>query len=198
MEKIKILVLSDYAFVKGGAEKVSIVSAIGLAERGHEVVFFSAVGPVDKSLSDSKIKEIICLGQYDILYNPNKLKAMILGINNVAANKKLKELLVRWKPDLVHIHGVSKALSWSVFNIIYSYRIPIVYTLHDYGLVCANLGIYNFKIEEVCRYYQPGFGLKCFLSNCDKRNYFQKLWRWSRYKWTIIFYRIDKTVNGYI
>jgi glycosyltransferase involved in cell wall biosynthesis len=198
MDKIKILVLSDYAFVKGGAEKVSIISAIGLASRGHEVVFFSAVGPVDKSLKDSKIKEIICLGQYDILDNPNKLQAMISGINNNAANKNLKKLFERWKPDIVHIHGVSKALSWSVFNTIYSYKVPIIYTLHDYGLVCPNLGIYNFRREEVCRYYQPGYGLKCLLTNCDKRNYFQKLWRWFRYKWTISFYKIDKKVSGYI
>jgi len=123
---------------------------------------------------------------------------MISGINNWAANKKLKELFARWKPDIAHIHGVSKALSWSVINIIHAYKIPIVYTLHDYGLVCPNLGIYNFKKEEVCRYYQPGYGLKCFLTNCDKRNYFQKLWRWFRNKYTINFYKIDSKVSGYI
>jgi glycosyltransferase involved in cell wall biosynthesis len=140
MKKLKILILSDYAFAKGGAEKVAITSSTGLAGKGHEVVFFSAVGPVDDELLKTDLKELICLNQKDILDNPNRLNAVLSGIYNWKAIRRLKRLFSRWIPDIAHIHGVSKALSWAPINLINYYKIPIVYTLHDYGLICPNLG----------------------------------------------------------
>ena len=56
---MKILVFNDYAYVEGGAGKVAIESAKKLAERGHEVIFFSAVGPISKELSESKIAMLL-------------------------------------------------------------------------------------------------------------------------------------------
>ncbi len=198
MKQLKILILSDYAFTKGGAEKVAITSSIGLVRRGHEVVFFSGVGPVCEELKKASFKDIICLNQKDILDNPNKLNAALSGIYNRQAVNRLKKLLSEWIPDIVHIHGVSKSLSWSPVNVIYSYNIPIVYTLHDYGLVCPNLGIYNFKTDKNCEYYKPGYILNCLLTDCDKRNYVQKLWRWFRFFITRYFFKINKKINTYI
>ena len=165
MKKLKILVLSDYAFTKGGAEKVAILSACGLVDRGNEVVFFSAVGPIDKDLKNKQFKEIICLNQKDILDEPNKLKSVFFGTYNFNAVRNLKQLFSRWQPDIVHLHGLSKALSWAVINTVFSYKIPIVYTLHDYGLVCPNLGIYDFRRAKVCQYYKRGYGFKCLVTN---------------------------------
>lgn len=198
MKKLKILVLSDYAFTKGGAEKVAILSACGLVDRGNEVVFFSAVGPIDKDLKNKQFKEIICLNQKDILDEPNKLKSVFFGTYNFNAVRNLKQLFSRWQPDIVHLHGLSKALSWAVINTVFSYKIPIVYTLHDYGLVCPNLGIYDFRRAKVCQYYKRGYGFKCLVTNCDKRNYIQKLWRWQRFFISRHIFKINKKISGYI
>jgi len=198
MEKLKILILSDYAFVKGGAERVAISSAAGLSEKGNEVIFFSAVGPVSQELKESKITKIICLFQDDILDNKNKFQSAIFGIKNKKAVTALKDLLKLWVPDIVHMHGVSKALSWAPVNLFYSLKIPVVYTLHDYGLLCPNLGIYDYRKEKACNYYKKGYGLKCLFTNCDKRSYQQKLWRWSRYFITRNFFKVLKKVSGFI
>jgi len=198
MKKLKVLILSDYAFTKGGAERVAISSTIGLSQKGHEVVFFSAVGPINDELIEAGLKKVICLNQKDILDSPNKFIAMLSGIYNWRAVRELKKLLSCWIPDIVHVHGVSKALSWAPINIIYPYNIPIVYTLHDYGLVCPNLGIYNFKTEKVCEYYKPGYKLKCLVVNCDKRSYTQKLWRWIRFFIVRNIFKINKKVSGYV
>jgi glycosyltransferase involved in cell wall biosynthesis len=198
MEKLKILILSDYAYIKGGAEKVAIITATGFAEKGYEVKYFSAVGPVCKQLKDSKVKEVICLGQKDILDNPNKIQAMFSGIYNREAAKRLKMLFKSWIPDIVHIHSLSKALSWAVINVIHSYNIPIIYTLHDYGLICPNMGIYNFKAGKNCDLYKPNNRFKCLVTNCDKRNYAQKLWRWTRFIINIYIFRVVKKIDGFI
>jgi len=198
MKKLKVLILSDYAFVKGGAEQVAIASAVGLARNNHEVVFFSAVGTVSEELKSCNLKEIICLNQRDILDNPSKLKAMISGIYNFEAIKELKSLLSRWKPDIIHMHGLSKALSWAPILAARSFKIPVVYTIHDYGLFCPNLGIYNFKTQKVCDYYKKGYSIKCMMTNCDKRSYGQKFWRWLRYRITKKIIKFDKKVSAFI
>lgn len=198
MTHLRILVFSDYAYVEGGAERVAISSAIGLSQKGHEVVFFSAVGPIDYELQEAGLKEVICLNQKDILDNPNKFIAMISGIYNWRAVRRLKKLFSYWVPDIAHIHGVSKALSWALINLIYSYKIPIIYTLHDYGLICPNLGIYDFRAETVCEHYKPGHKFKCLIVNCDKRSYTQKLWRWIRFFIVRNIFKINKKVSGYI
>ncbi len=198
MKKLKILILSDYAYAKGGAEKVAITTATGFAEKGHEVKYFSAVGPACKQLMNSKIREVICLGQKDILDNPNKINALLSGIYNWKAVKRLKILFKAWVPDIVHIHSLSKALSWAVINIIHSYNIPIIYTLHDYGLVCPNMGLYNFKAGKNCDLYKPNDRFKCLMTNCDKRNYAQKLWRWVRFMINIYVFKVAKKIDGFI
>ena len=198
MKNLKILILSDYGFVKGGAEQVAIASAVGLARKNHEVIFFSAVGPVSEELKSANLREIICLNQNDILDNPSRIKAMISGIYNFGAVKELKRLLSRWKPDIIHMHGLSKALSWGPIITAESFKIPVVYTIHDYGLFCPNLGIYNFKTQKACDYYKKGYLIKCMMTNCDKRSYGQKFWRWLRYRITKKIIKFDKKVSAFI
>ncbi len=197
MKKLKILILSDYGFAKGGAEQVAIASSLGLSKK-HEVVFFCAVGPVSRQLEESRVSRIICLGQEDILDSKNKIKAMAAGIYNVRAVRELNKLVSRWEPDIVHMHGLSKALSWAPVSVFYSNNIPVVYTIHDYGLFCPNLGIYNYRQQASCDYYRKGFFFKCLATNCDKRNYAQKLWRWARYNITKRLIRFDKKVSAFI
>ena len=198
MNLLKILVFNDYAYVEGGAGKVAIESAKKLAEKGHEVIFFSAVGPICQELLESQIKKIICLGQSDLLNSSNKLGSIISGINNSQAVKKFKELLSEWKPDIAHFHGVSKALSWIPISTANSYNIPTVYTLHDFGLLCPNMALYDFKAEEQCFLYENGKAFKCLLTNCDKRSYPQKLWRYFRFHFTKDILKIYKKIDGFI
>ena len=198
MNHLKIIIFNDYAYVEGGAGKVAIESAKRLAEKGHEVIFFSAVGPISKELLESKIKKIICLDQRDLLNSSNKLGSIISGINNSQAAKKFKELLSEWKPDITHFHGVSKALSWIPISMANSYNIPTVYTLHDFGLLCPNMALYNFKTGKQCFLYEDRKALKCLLTNCDKRNYPQKLWRYFRFHFTKDVLKIYKKIDGFI
>ena len=198
MKKLKVLVLNDYAFVEGGAGRVAIESSIKLAGENNDVVFFSAVGPISDELKEAPFRRIICLNQKDILSNPNKVDVFIKGIHNYYANRELKNLFNEWKPDIVHIHGVSKALSWATIKTIRSFNIPIVYTLHDFGLLCPNMGIYNYREDIPCDHYKKGHGFRCLITNCDKRSYSQKLWRWIRFIYTLRILKIKSKISGYI
>lgn len=195
---MKILVFNDYAYIEGGAGKIAIESAKKLAEKGNEVIFFSAVGPISKELSESSIKETICLGQKDLINSSNKLSSMISGIYNFSAVKRLKMLLSEWKPDIAHFHGVSKALTWALINVVNSYEIPSICTLHDFGLLCPNMGLYNFRAGKPCYLYEKDKAIKCLFTSCDKRSYSEKLWRYFRFYYTKNILKINNKINGYI
>ena len=198
MKKIKVLVLNDYAYIEGGAGRIAIDSSVRLVRDNNDIVFFSAVGPVCDELKEAPFRKIICLNQKDILSNPNKVDAMIKGIYNYSAIRELKKLFNEWKPDIVHIHGVSKALSWATIKTIKSFNIPVVYTLHDFGLICPNMAIYDYRKDMLCNYYKKGNGVKCLIANCDKRNYSQKLWRWIRFLYNTRMLKIKNKIDGYI
>ena len=198
MKKIKVLVLNDYAYIEGGAGRIAIDSSVRLVRDNNDIVFFSAVGPVCDELKEAPFRKIICLNQKDILSNPNKIDAMIKGIYNYSAIRELEKLFNEWKPDIVHIHGVSKALSWAIIKTIKSFNIPVLYTLHDFGLICPNMAIYDYRKDRLCDYYKKRNGVKCLITNCDKRNYFQKLWRWIRFFYITRMLKIKNKIDGYI
>lgn len=176
---MKIIIVNDFGYVNGGASQVAINSAIGLSKRGYKVIFFSAVGPTDNRLSYSDNIEVINLGEKDILNNA-RAKAVFSGIWNLNAAKKMKELLQNEDKDstVVHLHSYTKALSGSIIQVIKKYGFRLIYHLHDYGLVCPNLGLYNYQKEQICNLEPMSF--KCMCTNCDSRSYNHKLWRLGR------------------
>lgn len=173
---MNIVIVNDSASITGGAEKVAIFSAIGLANRGVHVTFFSAISPIDRSLQEAGV-DVICLNQKDILNEPNRLKAVKQGWWNIKAEKEFDKLLQNYSPrdTIIHFHSWTKALSSSLFSVTAKYHFSVVITSHEYFTVCPNGGFFNYKKAYICE-LKP-MSLHCALCNCDVRNYPQKVWR---------------------
>lgn len=197
MQAQNIIIVNDFAFINGGAAKVSIVSAVELANKGFNVIFFCAVGPVCEELRNSKVK-VICLNQTDILNNKNRLSAFVQGIWNSKAEKEMKRLLLKYDNTntIVHIHGFIKALTSSVIKVALEKQFKLVITLHDYFTVCPNGGLYNYKTEEICKL--TPMSKECILCNCDSRHYYYKIWRVLRQRKQISKGFIPSGVKNYI
>ncbi len=71
--------------------------------------------------------------------------------------RALRRLIDRFRPDVVHAHG------WSAFTALHL-DVPLVVTLHDYGLVCPKRNLLHF--DNVC---VDGPGLRCI--PCGKEQY---------------------------
>ena len=178
---IVYLVINDYGDVNGGASNIAIGTALGLAER-HHVAFFCAVDPKDQRLLNSHI-EVISLGQQDI-NNQSFIKGGLQLLNNRKASATLNLWMKKHKKDrvIVLIHGWHMALSSSIFRIIDKYANATSFiTLHDYFLVCPNGGLYDFHHCHICKGIN-GPSVKCLLTNCDKKSYIHKIYRWIRFK----------------
>ncbi|MDB8553977.1 glycosyltransferase family 4 protein [Turicibacter sanguinis] len=189
-DKQNVIIVCDYAHTVGGAEKVAIESAIGLKKLGVNVIFFSAVGPVDMRLRESGVN-VICLNQSDVK-SGNKVKALFQILWNYKAQKAFRTVLRGLSRDntVIHAHIWQKSLSSSIFYETYKQKYPVVFTMHHYFLACPNGGFYNYKKNEIC-YLNP-LCKKCLITQCDKDSYVIKIFRYIR---SIIERKICKVPN---
>ena len=170
-----IIIVYDYSFINGGAGKVAIQSAIELSKKNYNVYFFSAVGPVCRELEKSSVN-VTCMNIKDI-NNDSKYRALFKGIWNFKAYGEFGDFLKKFnnKDTVIHFHGWTKALSSSVVKKATDNNFTVIVTLHDYFSFCPNGGLYNYKSGEICN-IKPS-SIRCYFCNCDKRSYFQKIWR---------------------
>lgn len=169
-----IVIVNDFNYVQGGASKVAIDTAKMLKEANYNVYFFSAV-----NRKENEIKGItyISTNQQEALKEKNKLKGIFNGIYNFKVRKELKKLLqtLDRETTIIHVHGWTKALSSSIFDIAFKMKFKVVLTLHDYFTACPNGGYFNYPQNEIC-HLKP-LSWKCIKCNCDSRNYGFKLYR---------------------
>ncbi|MCL5261202.1 MAG: glycosyltransferase family 4 protein [Gammaproteobacteria bacterium] len=192
-----VVIINDFAYINGGAAAVAIQSARALAERGHQIIFFAAVGQIASELRHQNIT-IHCLEQFEILKDPNRLRAVMQGIWNFKAEREIKKILLKLNPctTIVHLHGWTKALSSSVIQAVVKNKFHLVCTIHDYFLACPNGGFFNYQKNCIC-HLKP-LSMKCIFTNCDSRNYLQKLWRVKRQFVQKIFGGAPNKIKNYI
>lgn len=177
---MNIVIVNDNASINGGAAKVAVSSAVGLAKRGSQVHFFCAVGPVAAELKGIANLTVHCTDQFEILDDPNRFRAITQGLWNSTAAAQFRSLLGTLSPDqtVTHVHTWAKSLSSSITHVANECGFRSVLTLHDYLYSCPSGTLFNHQKQQICRLKPMGAG--CLTTNCDARNYGHKLWRVAR------------------
>ncbi len=189
----RVIILNDQASVTGGAATVALASARGLAAQGVEVTLFAAVGPIAPEITNVPGLEVICLGQREIVDDPNRRRAMRNGIANREASARLVSLLATCDPahTVVHVHSWMKALSPLILHTAIKHGFKVVVTMHDFFITCPTGGFFLPREGKICE--RVPLSLSCITCSCDRRNYLHKLWRTAR---TIYQNRVLKVPQG--
>ena len=170
---MRVVIVSDFGSVNGGAAKVAIESARGLAEAGVEVVFACAIAPVSDKLAHPNISVAMFPGR-EIWQVESKLEALRLGVWNAAAGRSPADLLA--KPPrgetVVHIHQWSKAFSPAGIAAAGASGLPVLYTLHEYFSFCPNGAYFDFPKGEACA--RAPMSLSCVGARCDRASFAHK------------------------
>ena len=174
-----VVILAEFAAASGGAEKVALESARGLAEAGVAVTYIQAIpGPADPLLDHGRIRRLV-LGLPDI-WSLGGVRAAAAGIWHGAAARRLAAALdgLSARPDIIHLHQWTRALSPAVFPVLSKVGAPLVVTLHDYALACPNGVYYRFDRAEPCGL--APLSAACLTAPCDPRSRAHKLVRVAR------------------
>ncbi len=142
--------------VLGGAEVSVKKVSEELVKKGHEVIVITT--PFSENdveiINGVKIYQVKPLNLYEIYHHPNQsmlLKPLwhIIDLWNPYDERIIKNILKTENPDVVHIHNF-KGLSLSSFAPAKSLKIPLVFTAHDYSLVCMRANLLNSS-GEICK-----------------------------------------------
>lgn len=171
-----VIIIDNGSYGKGGTAQVAYASAVELVNRHIQVHFICADSKPNEELVKAGVK-VYCVPSENINKTSNKLKTAFQGIWNFNSAKKISRILEKFdsKSTIIHIHGYLHCFSPSVLKACSKSGIKTVLTLHDYFTVCPCGGFYNYVKKSICKIKPMSF--KCIFSNCDKRNYLQKIWR---------------------
>jgi glycosyltransferase involved in cell wall biosynthesis len=180
---MRIVILNDFAHVEGGASQVALSSARALAGRGHQVLLFAGVGPVSSDLEGIAGLDVVCLGQQEILADPNRGRALIRGLWNDSSASAFRKAIRGFDSadTVVHLHTYTKSLSSSVVRTALDCGFRVVLTMHDYFSVCPNGSFFIYPTQTLCPHVP--MSAACLGTQCDTRMYAHKLWRVAR-QWT--------------
>lgn len=186
---MRVVIVSDFGAVNGGAAKVAIESARGLAEAGVDVVFACAIGPVSDRLDHPRIEVAHYQGE-EVWQVGSKIAAARQGIWNAAAHDFLTALLAEQPrgDTLVHLHQWTKAFSPAAIAAAGASGLPVAITMHDYFSFCPTGAYFDFKMGAPCQ--QTPMSVGCVTANCDRASYVHKLVRVAR-QW-----RSDEAMRG--
>jgi len=167
---MRVLIVSKFFYPRGGACVVAMGTRELLLESGHNVRVFAMSYPKNIDLPESST----FASQID--FNSNllgKIKAFqrLIGIGDVV--QSFKKVIEDFRPDIVHMHNIHSYLSPVVGEIAHKTGARVVWTLHDFKLICP---AYSFRKGngDICNCCTTS---ECHIikNKCLKNNYIHSL-----------------------
>jgi glycosyltransferase involved in cell wall biosynthesis len=123
---MKILLANKFYYRRGGDCIYMLNLEQLLKAHGHEVAVFAMEFPQNEKTP----------WQRYFPSNMSKLKAFTRPFGDGETKKKFKQLLEDFKPDVVHLNNIHTQLSPVIAEIAHKKGIRVVWSLHDYKLLC--------------------------------------------------------------
>jgi glycosyltransferase involved in cell wall biosynthesis len=159
---MKILLVNKFHYLRGGDCVHSMGLEKLLRDAGHEVAFFASDHPqnVASEWQNYWVSEFT-------------KKKILRPFGDSETKRKFIRLLNDFKPDVVHLHNVHTQISPVVAELAHERGIHVVWTLHDYKLVCPDYLCYTHgKPCEKCIAGDKSF---CRKNKCMKGSILQSL-----------------------
>ena len=130
---MKILIVNKFFYPRGGDCIVAMATRQLLLEMGHEVAVFAMDYPDNIDLPD---RQYYASNIYFTGAKAQRLKFAwrLLGKGDI--RRSASRVLDEFRPDVVHMHNVHSYLSPLIGELAHQRGIRVVWTLHDYKLLC--------------------------------------------------------------
>lgn len=185
---MKILIVNKFLYPKGGSETYVLKLGEILGGRGHTVQYFGLEN--EKNTVGNDVGAYVA--DMDFAKGAVKnLHAPLRIIYNAPARRKIRAVLDDFQPDVLHLNNIQYHLTPSIILEAEKYRretgrkLRIIYTAHDYQLVCPSHALHDTNIQ-VCEKCIHGNYTHCLRTKCVKNSYAKSLLGMlDAYFWTI-------------
>lgn len=167
---MRILMINKFLYPNGGSETYIFKLGNYLESQGHEVQYFGM---------EHKKR---CVGNSIDTYTTNinfhkssKLAQLFYSVKtiySIEARKKIRLVLNSFAPDVCHLNNFNYQLTPSIILEIVKWqkqtknKCKIIYTAHDYQLVCPNHMLNNPNTHKNCTKCLSGNFLSCIKGKC--------------------------------
>lgn len=165
---MKILLINKYYYIKGGSETYFFGVKKLLEDNGHEVIVFSMKD--SKNFYSKFEKYFVKNVDYEKGGLFNKVLFSLKLIYSFEARKNLSNLIEEYKPDIAHVNLIYHQITPSIFQTLKKYNVPVVFTAHDYKIICPNYKMYCKN--KTCKKCLGGKYYNCILNKCHKNSLF--------------------------
>ena len=163
---MKVLMINKFLYPNGGSETYIFKIGKWLEKNGHEVQYFGMehAGRCVGNRLNAYTSDMDFHGG-SIL---SKLTYPIKTIYSSEARKQIRKVLDDFKPDVCHINNFNYQLTPSIILEIKNWNknCRIIFTAHDYQLVCPNHMCNNPNTHENCEKCLGGHFINCTKGKC--------------------------------
>ena len=198
---MKILMINKFLHPNGGSETYIFKLGAQLENMGHEVQYFGMEheGRIVGNRVDAYTSNMDFHGGSKLA----KLIYPIKTIYSVEARKKIRLVLDDFQPDVCHLNNFNYQLTPSIILEIRKWekqtghKCKIVYTAHDYQLVCPNHMCNNPNTLENCEKCLGGHFMNCTKGKCIHGSLTKSAigtMEATFWKWMGLYEQIDKVI----
>jgi glycosyltransferase involved in cell wall biosynthesis len=131
---MRILLSNKFYYYKGGDAIHTLELEKLLRSKGHEVGVFAMQHP------DNEPSDYAGYFPSEIDYTKRNLRnvkeQMFRPVFSGEVKRKFRDLLIDFNPDILHVHNIHSQLSPVILEEARKRNIPVVWTLHDFKLLC--------------------------------------------------------------
>lgn len=167
---MNILLINKFLYPNGGSETYLFNLGKALEEAGHQVQYFGMEheGRIVGNRAGAYTSDM----EFHSGSALSKLTYPVKTIYSKEARQKIRLVLDDFQPDVCHLNNFNYQLTPSIILEIREWEketghpVQIVYTAHDYQLICPNHMLYNPLQHALCeKCVTEGFG-SCLKGRC--------------------------------
>lgn len=167
---MRILMINKFLYPNGGSETYMLQLGKYLKSNGNEVQFFGMEHP-DRCVGNA-VNAYTSTMDFHACSGLSKITYSLRTIYSTEARKKLRLVLDDFQPEVIHLNNFNYQLTPSILVEIMKWKketkriCRVVYTAHDFQLVCPNHQLFNPIENKPCEKCLARGNMRFF--NCVK------------------------------
>ncbi len=198
---MKILMVNKFLHPNGGSETYIFKLGAFLQSQGHQVQYFGMEH--EGRIVGNRVEAYTANMDFHGGSKLQKLLYPVKTIYSVEARKKIRQVLEDFQPDVCHLNNFNFQLTPSIILEIRKWerqsghKCRIVFTAHDYQLVCPNHMCRNPRTEQNCEKCLGGHFWNCARGKCIHGSFAKSVVGAAEgyfWKWMGVYKQIDSVI----
>ena len=167
---MRVLMVNKFLYPNGGSETYIFKLGDYLESQGHEVQYFGMEH--EGRIVGNRVNAYTSNMDFHGGSKLSKLTYPIKTIYSSEARKQIRQVLDDFQPDVVHLNNFTYQLTPSIILETVKWRketqhpCRIIFTAHDYNLICPNHMLNNPNTRENCEKCLGGYFMNCMKGKC--------------------------------